>query len=61
MGIDGWAAVYVETAVMPGEHVFDNGFVDLAFGFEHFKDFITEQVFQIFGVWTFTHLKYSVI
>jgi hypothetical protein len=49
------------TSRRPGEHVFDNRISDLAFGFEHFKDLIAEEVFQIMGFHTWCDMKYPII
>lgn len=48
MGPNGRSAIHIEAAVAPGEHVFDDSIRDLAFGLEHFKDLIAEEVLQIF-------------
>ena len=48
------------TSRSPGEHVFDDSIRDLAFGFEHFKDLITEEVLQISWFWTLTNLEYAI-
>jgi hypothetical protein len=47
--------------VVPGEHVFDDSIRDLAFGSEHFKDLIAEEVLQIMGFHTRWDVKYPII
>ena len=61
MGPNGRSAIHIEAAVVLGEHVFDNRISDLAFGFEHFKDLIAEEVFQIMGFHTRCDTKYPII
>ena len=60
-GPNGTAAIHIEAAVMPGEHVFNNDLIDLAFGFEHFQDFISNQIFDVLGIRVLSFLKYSII
>jgi hypothetical protein len=36
--------------VAPREHIFNNGIIDFALGFEHLEYFIAKQLLQIFGL-----------
>ena len=40
----------VEPGVVPGEHVFDYGVVDLALFFQHLEDFVLEGLLEVFSV-----------
>lgn len=61
MGPNGWAAIHIEAAVVPGEHVFDNRIGDLAFGFEHFEHPVAEELFYIMGLRARCDKKYPII
>ena len=49
-GADRGAAINIEPAVIPAQHVFYNRIINLVHGLEHFEDFQTESIFQIFGI-----------
>ena len=47
---DGFAAIHIESAVVPIHHVFNNAIGDFAFSFEHVEHFIAKQLFKPNGI-----------
>ena len=47
---NGFAAINVKSTVVPIHHVFDHHIIDFAFSFEHFENFIAEQLFKLNGI-----------
>jgi len=41
---NGFTTIHVEPAVAPIRLVLDHNIIDFAFGFEHFEDFMVEQI-----------------
>ena len=46
----GLAAVHIESAVMPIQHVGDDQICDFTLSFKHFEDFIAKQLFKLTSI-----------
>jgi len=59
-GLDSWSAENVETRMTPFHEHVNQVFRDLAFGKEHLKDLIPEDLFQVFQVEQWRHTERAV-